>query len=298
MSSAAVGATFSTGPYSGTIATGFGNPLGGEPGWGGVQSSFVTTTLQLPLALNGQTVQFRFRAGWDQDTANAGANWRVDSLSLQAGSSCASPGGGACAASSSHTVGGTVTGLVGSGLVLRNNGGNNLNIAGNGAFTFSAPVPSGAPYVVTVFSRPQSPAQGCKVSNGAGTISGANVTGVAVACVAQPLNVDDSDPPDEYAASTDGLILLRYLFGLRGTALTQGILATNPRRTAAQIESHIVSILGALDVDADISTKATTDGLLIVRRLLGLSGTALINGARNSNRSDTDIGNAIDALRP
>jgi hypothetical protein len=43
---------------------------------------------------------------------------------------------------------------------------------------------------------------------------------------------------------------------------------------------------------------ATTDGVMIVRRSLGLSGAALTTGARVGNRSDAEIANAIDALRP
>jgi len=112
------------------------------------------------------------------------------------------------------------------------------------------------------------------------------------------LNIDDSDAPDVYSASTDGLLLMRYLLGIRGTALTQNALGTNARRNAAQIEAHIAANLAQFDVDADGNTRATSDGLLILRRLLGLSGSALTSGARNSVRSDTDIANAIDALKP
>ena len=49
-----------------------------------------------------------------------------------------------------YTVSGTVTGLNGTGLVLRNNGGDNKSISANGAFTFATPVASGATYAVTV----------------------------------------------------------------------------------------------------------------------------------------------------
>ncbi len=129
--------------------------------------------------------------------------------------------------------------------------------------------------------------------------SGAPGPGV---CAAGPavLNIDDSSAPDVYSASTDGVLLIRYLLGLRGTALTQGALGTNPQRNAAQIENHIFTNLALFDVDGDTSTKALTDGLLILRRLLGLSGPALTSGARNptSIRSDSDIANAIDALKP
>ncbi len=121
-------------------------------------------------------------------------------------------------------------------------------------------------------------------------------------CAAGPalLNIDDSSAPDVYSASTDGILLIRYLLGMRGTALTDGALGTNPQRNALQIEDYIGTNLAQFDVDADGSTKALTDGLLILRRLLGLSGPALTNGARNpvSTRTDSDIANAIDVLKP
>jgi hypothetical protein len=82
------------------------------------------------------------------------------------------------------TVGGSVSGLTGAGLVLRNNGGNDLAISGNGAFTFSVALADGAAYSVTVAAQPSG--QGCSVTNGSGNIAGANVTSIAVACVAPP----------------------------------------------------------------------------------------------------------------
>src|SRR5260221_3276672 len=84
------------------------------------------------------------------------------------------------------TVGGTVSGLTGTGLVLQNNGGNNLPVSISGAFTFSTHVDAGADYSVTVLTQPSG--QSCTVSNGAGTAS-ANVTNVAVACASVTLTV-------------------------------------------------------------------------------------------------------------
>jgi unsaturated chondroitin disaccharide hydrolase len=83
---------------------------------------------------------------------------------------------------SSYTVGGTVAGLAGTGLVLQNNGGNNLPVSANGGFTFGTPVASGGAYAVTVLTQPTSPAQTCAVTGGAGTVGSANVTNVAVTC--------------------------------------------------------------------------------------------------------------------
>jgi hypothetical protein len=82
-----------------------------------------------------------------------------------------------------YTVGGTVSGLVGTGLVLQNNGGDNLTITANGPFTFATALPDLSPYNVTVLTQPTGPAQVCTVTNGSGTISGANVTNVQVTCV-------------------------------------------------------------------------------------------------------------------
>lgn len=80
------------------------------------------------------------------------------------------------------TIGGTVTGLRGEGLVLQNNGGDNLQIAVDGTFTFTTSAPPGSAYNVTVASNPSSPTQVCTVSNATGTIAAANVTSVSVTC--------------------------------------------------------------------------------------------------------------------
>jgi hypothetical protein len=79
------------------------------------------------------------------------------------------------------TIGGTVSNLVGTGLVLQDNGGNNLSAAANGSFTFTTAIDSGDAYAVTVLTQPSNPAQTCTVASGSGTAS-ANVTNVTVNC--------------------------------------------------------------------------------------------------------------------
>ena len=91
-------------------------------------------------------------------------------------------GGGGGSDPATYRVGGTVTGLSGSGLVLQDSGGAVLTITASGAFTFPTPLPSGANYSVIVKSSPTSPPQACQVTNGFGTINAANVTNVSVAC--------------------------------------------------------------------------------------------------------------------
>ncbi len=87
------------------------------------------------------------------------------------------------------TVGGTVTGLIGSGLVLRNNGGDDRAIAGNGAFTFATSLADGSAYTVTVLTQPGAPSQTCTVANPNGTLMGANVSNVSINCAANQYTV-------------------------------------------------------------------------------------------------------------
>lgn len=78
-----------------------------------------------------------------------------------------------------YTISGTVSGLAGSGLVLQNNGGDDLAVAGTG-FEFPTPVADGEAYAVTIKSDPTG--QYCSVTNAGGTVNGANVANVQVGC--------------------------------------------------------------------------------------------------------------------
>jgi N-acetylneuraminic acid mutarotase len=93
---------------------------------------------------------------------------------------CGGSGKSTPPASTSYTVGGTVTGFTGTGLVLQNNGGSNLTVSANAtSFTFATPVASGGVYSVTVLSQPAG--ESCTVTNGDGTAT-ANVANVSVTC--------------------------------------------------------------------------------------------------------------------
>ena len=78
----------------------------------------------------------------------------------------------------SFAIGGTISGLAGTGLVLQDNATNNLTVtAGATSFLFTTPIPSGSIYAVTVLTQPSNPAQSCSVTsaNGTATSSVANV---------------------------------------------------------------------------------------------------------------------------
>ena len=79
------------------------------------------------------------------------------------------------------TIGGTVDGLEGSGLVLTNLGAE-VPVSANGSFAFPGIASNGQGYEVSVKTQPSGPDQVCTVAHGAGQVTGANVTNIAVQC--------------------------------------------------------------------------------------------------------------------
>ena len=95
-------------------------------------------------------------------------------------SACSS---GARAPPPAYTLGGTVSGLNTSGLVLDNEG-RTVTVSSNASsFTFGSMLTSGSTYAVTVQTQPTG--QLCTVSDGSGTAATANVANVVVVCSAQ-----------------------------------------------------------------------------------------------------------------
>ncbi len=90
------------------------------------------------------------------------------------------------------TIGGTVSGLVGKGLKLVNNGTEELSISRNGSFTFASKVSNGGSYAVTVKTQPSIPTQNCSVSKGSGTVNGASITNIAVTCATDSFSIGGS----------------------------------------------------------------------------------------------------------
>ena len=119
------------------------------------------------------------------------------------GSNSLSPGSGSTevrviALGSGHTIGGIVSGLAGSGLVLSlNAGAQTLAILANtnGGFSFPTQLADGSSYAVTVLTQPTAPAQTCSVANGSGTLAGEDVSTVAVNCSAVAFTVTPQAGP-------------------------------------------------------------------------------------------------------
>jgi hypothetical protein len=111
-----------------------------------------------------------------------------------------------------YTVGGTVTGLTGSGLLLASGFGN-LPVSAAGTFTFGTRVVSGTPYSVSVEAQPSSPTQYCSVANASGIVAAANVTNVSVTCEPPPPMISRNPSPP---TATVGVVYPPFGFASSG----------------------------------------------------------------------------------
>jgi uncharacterized repeat protein (TIGR01451 family) len=135
------------------------------------------------------------------------------------------------------------------------------------------------------------------------SISGA--TSVSATFALSPLSarILDVDNNNAYDAATDGVLVLRHLFGLTGTALTNNALGSgfDPARVAdPALRNYLINVLPYLDVDGNGRVDALTDGLMILRALLGLTDTQVTLNAIGvgATRNPTAITAHIQALRP
>ena len=101
----------------------------------------------------------------------------------------------------------------------------------------------------------------------------------------------DIDGDGEFDALTDGLLIIRSMFGLSGDALVTGVVGQDAQFLSPEdIEQRLALLGDKLDIDENGQIDALTDGLLSLRFLFGLSGTTLIDNviASNANRSESN----------
>ena len=90
----------------------------------------------------------------------------------------------------------------------------------------------------------------------------------------------DVDENLEAQPLTDGLLVIRHLFGFSGGSLTSGAVSGEAGRGSSEaITGYLTDANSELDVDGDGESKPLTDGLLLIRYLFGFSGDSLISGA-------------------
>ena len=90
----------------------------------------------------------------------------------------------------------------------------------------------------------------------------------------------DVDENLEAKPLTDGLLVIRHLFGFSGDSLTSGAVSGGANRGSSDaIATYLKDADSQLDIDGDGEAKPLTDGLLLIRYLFGFSGESLISGA-------------------
>jgi hypothetical protein len=112
----------------------------------------------------------------------------------------------------------------------------------------------------------------------------------------------DFDGSGSADALTDGLLLLRYAFGLRGSMLTADATDPSSTLTDAEIQALIETAHGSFaDIDSSGSTDALTDGLLLLRYLFGLRGGMLVADATDPSATRAEggaVGDYINSYMP
>ena len=121
--------------------------------------------------------------------------------------------------------------------------------------------------------------------------------------VVDPVDVNswDFDGNGQADALTDGLLLLRYAFGLRDEALTDGVIATDATLSASEVANVLNQSSSITDIDADGELDALTDGLLLLRYLFDMRGDELINTAVSqtaSRASSLEVAQYIASYMP
>jgi CxxC motif-containing protein (DUF1111 family)/predicted lipoprotein with Yx(FWY)xxD motif len=111
----------------------------------------------------------------------------------------------------------------------------------------------------------------------------------------------DIDNDGNADALTDGLLMLRYTFNLRGDVLVAGAISPNSALTPNEIETRLDTLMAIADIDGNNQVDALTDGLLLLRFLFGLEGQNLIAGAVNNGatrHSSYDIHGYLASYMP
>lgn len=118
----------------------------------------------------------------------------------------------------------------------------------------------------------------------------------------EPYFTWDIDGSGSVQPLSDGILVLRYLFGFTGETLINSAIDPNATRTTAtDIESYIQGAIKDVDIDDNGEANPLSDGILLLRYLFNFSGDNLIHNAVEQNgqrKTATDIENYIQRHMP
>jgi hypothetical protein len=95
-----------------------------------------------------------------------------------------------------YSIGGSVTGMTGSGLLISNNTTDELTLDASGNFVFAGELEDAEDYDVQIVAQPANPDNVCTLANGSGTVNAADVADVQIECTG-PLALIDTAPADD-----------------------------------------------------------------------------------------------------
>ena len=188
----------------------------------------------------------------------------------------------------SYSVSVTVSGLVGSGLVMQlnstdtsvviGNGSNTLTVNGNGVSTFPAAVSSGVGYSVTIRTQPGLPPQTCTVTNNVGTISGS--VDIPVTCPAIEL---------AYLTNSGGNSVAPYVIDT-----TSGVLTGSGPATPSGATPVAFALSASGRYAYAVNYADNTVSAYLANPAIGLLTTAGTVGTGTVAASATDYAIAVD----
>ncbi len=188
-------------------------------------------------------------------------------------------------------IGGSVTGLLGTGLMLQNNGGDDLPIPTNGAFTFTSTVLDHHTYAVTVLAQPESPWQTCLTSSSAGTVENQDITNVGIHCTTKTYAVGGSISG---LSSTAG-ITLTLINNADSSTIASALLHNNQSATVSVSSSVSFTLTTTQPTDpwqtcsishstdtvtgtaiSDVNVTCTTNHYTVGGTVTGMTGSGLV----------------------
>jgi hypothetical protein len=99
----------------------------------------------------------------------------------------------------------------------------------------------------------------------------------------------DVDKNSEMDALTDGLLILRYSFGLSNESLTDNVVASDSPLSSSEVTASVIETMAIADVDGNGEVDALTDGLLVLRYLFNLRGESLISNVIANDATRTTV---------
>ena len=185
-----------------------------------------------------------------------------------------------------YNLGGSVSGLIGS-VTLRNDGGNNITISQNGAFTFPSKVPYRGTVAVSVLTQPAG--QACTVNNGTGLMGAADISNVSITCTSNAYTLGGT------ASGLQGSVVLTnngsdvtvnqngaFTFGstVRFNTAYAVTVRTNPAGQTCTV-SNGSGTVGAGNV-TNVGVTCTDNPYTLGGNVSGLTGTVVLSNGNNT----------------